>query len=74
METTDQKKIKLIAALEVERKLFDQRHQDTNDHDVALNWLKYGLLPSQGVDSFELLDACINDFDTICNDYLTPLK
>lgn len=63
------KKEKLIAALEEERRRFDKMHQDTTDHDVAINWLKYGLLPSQGIDQFELLDAAVNDFDTLCSDY-----
>ena len=62
-------KEKLIIELEKERQLFDKRHQDTTEHDVAINYLKHGVLPSMGVDQFELLDAVINDFDTICKDY-----
>ena len=63
------KKEKLIIALEKERKLFDQRHQDTTEHDVAINYLKHGVFPSMGVDQFEILNACVNDFETICKDY-----
>ena len=62
-------KEKLIIELEKERQLFDKRHQDTTEHDVAINYLKHGVLPSMGVDQFELLDAVINDFYTICKDY-----
>lgn len=62
-------KAKLIEAIQKERNLFDARHQDTSDHDVALNYLKHGVLPSMGVDQYELLDAVINDFETICSDY-----
>jgi hypothetical protein len=64
-----EKKAKLIEALQAERALFDKRHQDTTDHDVAINYLKHGVLPSMGIDQFEILDACINDFDCICSDY-----
>ncbi len=63
------KKEKLILALEEERKLFDMRHQDTTEHDVAINYLKHGVLPSMGIDQYEFLDAVINDFDTLCSDY-----
>jgi hypothetical protein len=62
-------KEKLIIELEKERQLFDKRHQDTTEHDVAINYLKHGVLPSMGIDQFELLDAVINDFDSICNHY-----
>jgi len=62
-------KEKLIAELEKERSLFDQRHQDTTDHDVTLNYLKHGIMPSMGVDQYELLDAAINDYNTLCRDY-----
>ncbi len=65
----EDKKQKLIEALEKERSLFDKRHQDIQDHDIAINYLKYEVLPSMGIDQFELLDAIINDFDSICNDY-----
>jgi hypothetical protein len=71
MEKTERTKL-LIIALEQERGLFDKRHQDTNEHDVAINYLKHGVLPSMGVDQFELLDACVNDFETICSDYGVP--
>ena len=64
-----EKKLKLIEALEKERALFDKRHQDTTEHDVEINYLKHGVLPSMGVDQFELLDAVVNDFDTVCSDY-----
>ncbi len=62
-------KEKLILALQEERSLFDKRHQDTTEHDVAINYLKHGVLPSMGIDQYELLDAVIHDFDTICSDY-----
>lgn len=64
-----EKKEKLIIALEKECQLFSNRHQDTEEHDVAINYLKHGVLPSMDVDQFKLLDAVINDFDTICRDY-----
>jgi hypothetical protein len=71
MEKTERTNL-LIIELEKERASFDKRHQDTVDHDVAINYLKHGVLPSMGVDQFELLDACINDFETICSDYGVP--
>lgn len=61
-----EKKLKLLEALEHERALFDKRHQDTTDHDMAINYLKHGVLPSIGVDQFELLDVVVNDFDMAC--------
>ncbi len=66
----DDKKQKLIEALEAERLTFDRRHQDTTDHDAAINYLKHGVLPSMGVDQFELLDAVINDYEQTCKDYI----
>lgn len=41
-----EKKLKLIEALEHERDLFDKRHQDTTDHDMAINYLKHVVFPS----------------------------
>ena len=65
----NEKKTKLIEALEEERKSFDRRHQDTSDHDAAINYLKHGVTPSMGIDQFEILDAVVNDFEQICRDY-----
>ena len=67
--TPEQKKQRLIEALQEERNEFDRRHQDTSDHDAAINYLKHGVFPSMGVDQFEILDAVINDYEQICKDY-----
>ncbi len=67
--TAAEKKQGLIDALQEERNIFDRRHQDTSDHDYAINYLKHGVLPSMGIDQFEILDAVINDYEQICRDY-----
>ena len=61
-------KQKLIEALKAERERFKGRGQSTEDHDMAITYLETGSLPSHPED-FELLEAAINDFDTLCSDY-----
>jgi len=64
----EERKQKLIAALKEEREFFLKRGQDTIEHDVAISYLLLGSY-DENPDHYELLDACINDFDTICSDY-----
>lgn len=59
------KKDKLISALEKERNLFVSKGLNTTDHDSALEYLKTGIVGKET----ELLDAAMNDFDTLCSDY-----
>ena len=62
------KKEQLIIALKKERTLFEERGQDTTDHDIAISYLINGTT-SSNPDKWELLGACMNDFETLCNDY-----
>jgi len=64
----EERKQKLINALKVERGHFEARGQSTLEHDVAIEYLETGRT-DEDPDEFELLDACMNDFDTICFDY-----
>jgi len=62
------KKQKLIDALKVERELFKKRGQSTLEHDVAIEYLETGRT-DESPDEFELLDACMHDYETILSDY-----
>jgi len=63
-------KDKLIEALTTERNLFSSRGQDTTEHDVAIEYLKTGKLPTDYIEyEFELLDAAIHDIETLYSDY-----
>lgn len=64
----DERKLKLIDALKVERGHFVSRGQSTLDHDVAIKYLETGRT-DEDPDDFELLDAAMNDYDTMCSDY-----
>lgn len=64
----DERKQKLINALKVERGHFEARGQSTLEHDVAIEYLETGRT-DEDPDEFELLDACMNDFDIACSDY-----
>ena len=60
----DERKQKLIDALKIERGHFEARGQSILEHDVAIEYLETGR-----TDEFELLDACMNDYDIMCSDY-----
>jgi hypothetical protein len=65
MET---KKERLIKALNEERERFKNRGQSTKEHDIAIDYLISGST-NKDSDDWELLDACMNDFETTCSDY-----
>jgi len=64
----DERKQKLIDALKVERGHFEARGQSTLEHDVAIEYLETGKTDEDS-DEFELLDACMNDYETMLSDY-----
>lgn len=64
----EERKQKLIDALKVERGRFESRGQSTLEHDVAIEYLETGRTNEDPYE-FELLDVCMNDFDTVCSDY-----
>lgn len=63
-----EKKSKLIEALKAERLLFVKRGQNTIEHDIAIDYLINGQT-DKSPEKWELLDAAMNDFDTLCEDY-----
>ncbi len=63
-----ERKQKLIDALKVERGHFEKRGQSTLEHDVAIEYLETGRT-DEDPDEYELLDACINDYETMLSDY-----
>ncbi len=63
-----EKKDRLIKALETERDQFEHRGQSTKEHDIAIQYLKTGVITHTFYD-YELLDAIMFDFDMICKDY-----
>jgi hypothetical protein len=70
MEKTERTKL-LIIALERERDQFKTRGQSTTEHDVAIEYLEKGKT-DEDPEEFELLYACMEDFETICSDYGVP--
>ncbi len=64
----DDKKQKLITALKAERALFIKRGQSELNHDAAIQYLETGKTYSDP-NEFELLDAAMHDYDTLCSDY-----
>lgn len=64
----DERKQKLIDALKVERGHFEARGQSTVEHDVAIEYLETGKTDEDS-DEFELLDACMYDYETMLYDY-----
>jgi hypothetical protein len=64
------RKEELIKALEKERDQFKGRGQSTADHDAAIDYLKTGMKPQKIPEGYDVLDAAVNDYDTLENDYL----
>lgn len=64
----DKRKQKLIDALKVERGNFEARGQSTLDHDAAIEYLETGKT-DKDPDEFELLDACMYDYEIMLSDY-----
>ncbi len=64
----DKRKQKLIDALRVERGHFEAKGQSTLEHDVSIEYLETGRT-DEDPDEYELLDACINDYETMLYDY-----
>lgn len=64
----DERKQKLIDALKIERGHFEARGQSTLEYDIAIEYLEKGRT-DEDPDEFELLDAVMNDYDTVCSDY-----
>lgn len=64
----DAKKQRLIDALKVEREQFKARGQSTLEHNVAIDYLETGKT-NKHPDDFPLLDAVMNDYETVCSDY-----
>ena len=64
----EERKQKLIEALKSERLRFAEKGQHTTEHDIAIQFLLVGST-SCNPDKWELLDAVMNDFETVCSDY-----
>ena len=64
------RKEELIEALKKERNQFKARNQSTLDHDYAIEFLETGNVPYVNPDDYEILDACMYDYETMVFDYL----
>jgi hypothetical protein len=64
----EERKQNLIKALETERELFESRGMDTEEHDITIQFLRLGRTLNNP-NCWGLLDAAMNDFDTLCYDY-----
>lgn len=58
----------MIQKLKEERKRFEVHGHDTTEHDVVIMYLETGHT-KQNPNHWELLDACMNDYDTVLSDY-----
>lgn len=66
-----ERKWKLIEALQVERHKFVCMGSNVEEWDLAIKYLKTGTVPEDiSTEMYGLLDSAINDFQTLCNDYL----
>ncbi len=63
------KKQKLIDALIKERDILVNLHNiNPDEHNVAIDYLIRGTT-KENPDKWELLDACVNDIETLYSDY-----
>lgn len=63
------RRTRLIEALKAERTRFCDIGRDTTDHDYAIEYLSSGRIPHADPDTLAILDAAINDYETLCRDY-----
>lgn len=61
-------KDKLIIALKEEKNHFDNIGYCTKDHELTIHYLRTNEIKGD-LDDNEILEACINDFDCLYNDY-----
>lgn len=67
----DGNKKELIQALEREKASLLKHDMDVTEHDITIAFLKTGFIPTfVDVNEYSLLEACINDLDTIISDYV----
>lgn len=64
----DIRKQNLIKSLKYEREIFEARGHNTIEHDVVIEYLESGRT-YEDPDEFELLNCCINDYETLLSDY-----
>jgi len=67
----DERRLKLITALEAEKELLDKLGVDTHSHFITIDYLKtgsYGCDPAD-VEDYPLLDAALNDYNCLLSDY-----
>jgi hypothetical protein len=64
-------KQRLIQALETERANLLKHDMDVTEHDITIVFLKTGAVPPYvNISEYSLLEACIEDLDTIISDYV----
>ncbi len=66
---TEEEKLKLIKAIEVEKQLFIEKGSSTYKHDEVIRYLKKGIAPVRSLNN-ELLYSAIHDLITLYNDYV----
>jgi hypothetical protein len=64
----ESKKNKLIIELLKEKNFMNKRGKSTKDHELAIEYLKTGEIKG-GLNEYEILSSCVEDFDCIYNDY-----
>jgi hypothetical protein len=64
----DNKKQKLIEALQRERVAFEERGFSTLEHDIVIKYLETGTTTEDPY-KYELLEGCMCDYETMLSDY-----
>lgn len=70
-KTTETKKQELIDALIKEQDRIKSKHQNENtrEHAAVILYLKHDAYSQKDLESYEMLQAAVNDFETLYNDY-----
>ena len=67
----EERKQKLISALESEKDRLDKLCVDTKDHCITIDFLKTGSYRCEQIEleDYPLLDASVNDYNCLLSDY-----
>jgi hypothetical protein len=59
---------KLIIALQDEKRRFQDNGHDTKYHELSIHYLRTDEINGD-LDTYEILDSCVNDFGCVYSDY-----
>lgn len=65
----DERKLKLITALEIEKERLNKFGADTYDHFITIDYLKTGNYNLTEIEDYPLLNTALNDYKCLLSDY-----